>query len=704
MSDLPVGRASGDPGGDDSETLQRLRLAEADVESLEGVLLSHERLADRLTAARLASAQSKQELARVQQELAVAVRSAGWRGLARAGKRRAVRLLAARRPAVLSVAPEEPAADASGSTAEEDDWTDIRYGDWVDLYDTVDDETRRALVAQVAEMPEQPLISIIFPVYTSPEEFLRQALDSVRAQLYTKWELCIADDCSTLPHVAKVLDEYATRDERIQVHRRQTNGHISACSNSAVALATGSWLCFMDHDDVLAEHALAVCALALHRQPEAAIVYSDEDHIDADGCRSLPYFKPDFDPLLILGQNYFSHLSLVRADLVELVGGFREGYEGSQDWDLLLRVLEHVRPDQVVHVPHVLYHWRVHSESTASSVSAKPYVVDASRRVVEDHLKRIGVDATVTTVWDTSYNRIRWELPANPPKVSIIVLPRSGPYLARCMDSVRMLTPYPELEILLVDDGGFHPPMRRMLSARVGWLTLLENTDDLSDSAQRNFAAQQASGDVLCFLSDRAEVLNPSWLHELVGTLSHPGIGCVGGKLLYPDLRIQSAGTVLGIGGTVGSPHRGFFERFASGYSGHLRLARCPSAVSWATMAVRRDLFDEIGGFSEEHLTGVFGDVDFCLRLNEAGWRTAWTPYAEMIHFELPEDGRPVDGANAIRFDRDIRYLRRRWGKWIEDDPSYNPNLSLAHESLSLAWPPRRSYAPARRSSQPAES
>ena len=696
MSDAPVGPGPADPGGDESETLERLRLAEANIESLQDVLLSQESLADKLTTALQASAQSQQELARVQQELAVAVRSAGWRGVARAGKRRAVRLLAASRRAVPPVVPVPPAAAAAASAAEDVAWTDIRYAEWIDLYDTVDDETRRALTAQVAAIPapEQPLISIIFPVYNSPEEFLRQAIDSVRAQLYTKWELCIADDCSTLPHVAKVLEEYAALDERILVHRRQENGHISACSNSAVALATGSWLGLMDHDDVLAEHALAVCALTLQRHPEAAIVYSDEDHIEADGSRSQPYFKPDFDPLLILGQNYFSHLSLVRADLVELVGGFREGYEGSQDWDLLLRLLEHVRPDQVVHVPHVLYHWRVHSESTASAVSAKPYVVDASRRVVEDHLKRIGVEATVTTVWATSYNRVEWELPPSPPKVSVIILPRSGPYLARCIDSVRMLTPYPQLEILLVDDGGFHPPMRHMLSERAGWLTILENTQDISDSAQRNFAARQASGDVLCFLSDHAEVLSPSWLHELVGTLSHPGIGCVGAKLLYPNLRIQSAGTVLGIGGTVGSPHRLFFERFANGYAGHLRLARCPSAVSWAAMAVRKDLFNEVGGFSEEHFSGVFGDVDFCLRLNEAGWRTAWTPYAEMIHFELPEDGRAVDGANAIRFDRDIRYLRQRWGKWLENDPSYSPNLSLAHESLSLAWPPRRSYTP----------
>ena len=307
MSDLPADRAPGEPADDESEMGQRLRLAEANIESLQDVLLSQESLADRLTTALQASAQSQQDLARVQQELAVALRSAGWRGVARAGKRRAKDLLAARRPAVVPVRPAEPTATSSASTAEEVAWTDIRYGDWVDLYDTLDDEARRALVAQAAEMPDQPLISIIFPVYNSPEEFLRQAIDSVRAQLYTNWELCIADDCSTMPHVAKVLDEYAALDERILVHRRQANGHISACSNSSVALATGSWLCLMDHDDVLAEHALVVCALALQRHPEAAVLYSDEDHIEADGSRSQPYFKPDFDPLLILGQNYFSH-------------------------------------------------------------------------------------------------------------------------------------------------------------------------------------------------------------------------------------------------------------------------------------------------------------------------------------------------------------------------------------------------------------
>ena len=695
MSELSTGPTARGHGRDESESevLRRLRLAEAEVESLQDVLRSQESLGDRLTAALQAAAQAQSELASVQAQLAQAIRASGWKGMARAGKRRAGRLLAQRRAGAPVAQPVPPPADAEAPWLDERAaWTDIRYGEWVALYDTLDDDARDALAAQMAELADPPLISVVFPVYNPPEDYLRQAIDSVRAQLYANWELCIADDCSTLPHVAKVLDEYAALDPRIQVHRREENGHISACSNSAVALASGRWLCLMDHDDVLAEHALAVCVQTLAGHPEAAILYSDEDHIEADGTRSQPYFKPDYDPLLVLGQNYFSHLCMVRADLVGEVGGFREGYEGSQDWDLLLRVLEKVRPDQVVHVPHVLYHWRVHAESTASSVSAKPYVVEASRRVVREHLERQGVKAEVTTLWGTSYNRVIWELPPEVPRVSVIILPRSGRLLARCIDSIRMLTPYPELEILLVDDGGFRPPMRRMVSDRAGWRTVLEYSEDISDSAQRNYAAKMASGDVLCFVSDDVEVLSASWLHELVGTLSHPGIGCVGAKLLYPSLRIQSAGTVMGIGGTVGNPHRLFFERFANGYAGQLRLARCPSAVSWAVMAVRKDVFADVGGFSEEHFAGVFGDTDFCLRLNEAGWRTAWTPYAEMIRFELPEDGRAVDGANAIRFDRDIRYLRRRWGKWLEDDPSYNPNLSLAHESLSLAWPPRRSY------------
>ena len=321
----------------------------------------------------------------------------------------------------------------------------FRYPVWIELYDTVDPDIRASLRGLLDALQDPPLISILLPVYNPPEAFLRQAIDSVRNQLYVKWELCIADDCSTLPHVAKVLEEYAAMDNRIRVIRRETNGHISACSNSALSLASGQWICLMDHDDLLAEHALAMAVLAIVDAPAAGLLYSDEDHIGITGARENPYFKPDFDPLLILGQNYFSHLCMMRADLVAGVGGFRTGLEGSQDWDLVLRVLEQLDPAQILHVPHVLYHWRSHPDSTASSIAAKPYVVEASRRAVQDHLDRIGVQATARTIPGTSFNSIEWHLNGAQPKVSIIILPRSGSRLGRCIDSIRIRSTYQNL-------------------------------------------------------------------------------------------------------------------------------------------------------------------------------------------------------------------------------------------------------------------
>jgi glycosyltransferase involved in cell wall biosynthesis len=658
--------------------LRRLREAEASIESLQNAARAQESLADRLTAAVEAASQAQRELLALRQQ----------RGLPRSVQR------VARRLGLRGASPAPEAAVTTTAAAAE--WSsangilaDTRYGQWVEMYDTLDDAGRAVLVARLDEVDDKPLVSIILPVYNPPEEFLREAIESVRRQIYENWELCISDDRSTDTHVERVLDEYAAADPRIRVIKRDLNGHISASSNSAISLASGRWLCLMDHDDLLADHALAVAVLALREADDPAILYSDEDHIDDEGARLAPYFKPDFDPLLILGQNYFSHLSMIRADLVAQVGGFREGYEGSQDWDLVLRVLEIVRPDQVVHVPHVLYHWRVHPGSTASSVSAKPYVVEASRRVVQEHLDRVGIEAEVHTAWGGSFNQVRWVLPPALPVVSVVILPRTGTRIRRCVESILSLTAYPEIEVVVVDDGGFRPPMRQFLRDRAGAVTIVETHDDLSDAAERNLAARAARGDILCFVDDSVEVISASWLEEVVGTLSHPGVGCVGVKLLYPDFTIAHAGLVVGIGGTVGYPHRQLFDRLSNGYFGRLNLAQCPSAVSMTVMAVRRQAFDAVGGFSEEHLTGLFGDVDLCLRLAEAGWRTGWTPKAEMLVHERPEDTRGVEGKNAVRFDRDVRYLQRRWRRWVEDDPAYNPNLSLAHETFPLAWPPR---------------
>jgi len=318
----------------------------------------------------------------------------------------------------------------------------VRYPAWVSLYDTIDDPARAAIRARLSALADQPLVSIILPVFNPPEAYLRAAIDSVRAQLYEHWELCIADACSTAAWVPNILDELGALDPRIKVEHRSENGHISASSNTALAMATGEWVALFDRDDVMAEHALALCVLALAGRPDAGILYSDEDHIDHDGVRSHPYFKPDYDPLLLLGQNYFSHLTIVRRDLIDDVGGYRLGYEGSQDWDLVLRVVERLRAEQVVHVPHVLYHWRVHPGSTASSLTAKPYAAVAAQRAVADHLARTGQKGKNLTVGGSSFTRIRMELPDPPPRASAIVLVRNGPRLVRCLDSVRVRSTY----------------------------------------------------------------------------------------------------------------------------------------------------------------------------------------------------------------------------------------------------------------------
>jgi O-antigen biosynthesis protein len=671
----------------EAELLKRLREAEGAIEALQAAVRSQESLADRLTAYALQGTST----------------SAPPPAASPSGTRTSLRSFAGRvkRKALGSRKPnwqlDTSAAGTLPSFEFAEGISDIRYEQWIELYDTLSDDDRDLLMSQIEALASPPLISIVCPVFNAPEDYLRLAIESVRSQIYGNWELCLSNDCSTDEHVAKILDEYADEDDRIKVIHRETNGHISESTNSAIALATGDWICLMDHDDELAAHALAVAVLAIADAPDAGILYSDEDHIDEAGVRNAPYFKPDFDPLLILGQNYFSHICMIRSDLIREVGGFRKGYEGSQDWDLVLRVTERLRPEQVIHVPHILYHWRAHSESTASSFLAKPYVVEASRMSVQDHLDRIGIKATADNVWGSSFNHISWELPEDPPKVSVILLPRDGARLVRCIESVRLQSSYPNFEMVMIDDRAFRPPMRQFLRDRTGWLTVLEQDGDLSDSAQRNFAARGASGDILCFLHDDIEVFMGSWLEEMVGILSFPGVGACGAKLLYPDLSIQHAGIVLGIGGTIGNPHRLFFNRNSAGYSGKLNLAQCPSAVSWACLAVRRDAFEAVGGFSESHFNGVFGDVDFCLRLNQAGWRTGWSPQAELIHHELPGDSRATDGENAIRFDRDIRRLTTEWGAWMLDDPAYNPNLSLAHESFPLAWPPRKSITTAHR-------
>ena len=318
---------------------------------------------------------------------------------------------------------------------------------------------------------------------------------------------------------------------------------------------------------------------------------------------------------------------------MDQVGGYREGYEGSQDWDLILRVSELLGEEQVLHIPHVLYHWRVHAGSTASVVSAKPYAIAAGQRAVVDHIQRTGRSARVTRIGKSGHNQVRWVLPNPAPRVSIIIPTRDGRLLDRCVDSLLDSTTYPDFEVVVVDNSSRSLPTLEYLHARDDRLTVIRDERPFNYAAINNYAVERTSGDVVCLLNDDTEVISGEWLTEMVSQLVQPGIGAVGAKLYYGDWRIQHAGVVLGVGGVAGHAYR-MADRFSSGYFGNLQLAHRMSAVTAACIVVRREAWDQVEGLDETNLPVAFNDVDFCMRLREAAWEIVWTPYAELLHHE----------------------------------------------------------------------
>lgn len=567
----------------------------------------------------------------------------------------------------------------------------ISYQEWSARYDTVHDGDRKEIRFRMNAIVDPPVISVILPVFNTPEGYLREAIDSVRSQLYPHWELCIVDDCSTEPHVREIVEAYEQLDRRIKVVYRQANGHISAASNSGLELSTGRWVALLDHDDRLREHALALMAIEADRHPDAGLLYSDENIVDAAGALLKDYCKPDFDPLLLLGMNHICHLAVIRRDLMVEVGGFREGFEGSQDWDLLLRVTGRLRDDQVRHVPHILYDWRSHPASTAQSLAAKPYAATAGLRAVQEHLARGGDSAQVIPIPALGWNRVKWDVPDPAPLVSIIIPTRDGPWLERCLQSIWTFTTYPNYEIVVVDNGSVTSRTLEFLRLHQGRLQVLRDERPFSYSGLNNAAVGRVRGPLLCLLNDDTEVISPDWLDEMVGQVLRPQVGAVGAKLLYDDGTVQHAGVALGIGGVGGHVHRGL-NRLDIGYFGRAVCAQHFSAVTGACMVVRREAWDQVGGLDDEQLSIGYNDVDFCLRLKEAGWRTVWTPSAELIHHESLTRGPDVEGPNAERLARETRYMQERWGTALRTDPAYNPNLSLAYEDFSLACPPRLGY------------
>lgn len=539
-----------------------------------------------------------------------------------------------------------------------------------------------------------PLISVVIPVFDPDPVHLSAAIASVRDQIWPRWELCLADDASPGEASRSLLEAAAASDARIRVVHRAQNGHISAATNSALALAGGDYIAFMDQDDLIPPHALLEVAADLVRHPGTDLLYTDEDKIDRRGRRVEPHFKTAWDPELILAQNMPSHLTVIRRSRVIEAGGLREGLEGAQDWDLILRVAQLVGPGRIRHLPAILYHWRQAGRASFSE-TAMARCRAAAERAVNDHLRATGQAAQARAAPEgPAWLEITRDLPAPAPKASVIVPTRDRvDLLAVCAKGVLEGTDWPDLELLVVDNDSVEPATRALFGtlAKDPRVRILPAPGPFNYSAINNAAVQQARGELLVFLNNDVEVGDPGWLKALAAQALRRDVGAAGAMLRFPDGRVQHAGVGLGIGlgGVAGALGVGATPG-DPGPSNRLQTARCVSAVTAACLAVRREVFLAAGGFDAENLPVAFNDIDLCLKIGALGLRVVWTPGADLWHRESASRGSDLDARHAARFAGETAWMRQRWGPVLDADPFYGLNLDLSGGDWRPADPPRR--------------
>jgi GT2 family glycosyltransferase len=514
----------------------------------------------------------------------------------------------------------------------------------------------------------QPLISIITPVFDTSVPWLEEAVESVLAQAYENWDLLLVDDGSSASDLLNALPTLAARDRRITLARVGEHKGISAASNQGLGLARGEWVTFLDHDDVLEPDALFQIVRLLQTHPDADLIYSDEDKLAENGC-DAPLFKPDWSPDFLLSYNYVGHLTAVRRETVQKVGGFRPEFDGAQDYDLFLRVIE--QSDRIHHIPRVLYHWRRSEASSAISVRQKPGQLDASRLAIEAHLKRRSEPAHVAVDWRTHAFCVRRELAAAK-KISIIIPIRSEPEeLRRGVESLTRATRYPNYEIVIVGSEDMAGKASDSLPGIAH--CLLRFSGAFNDSAVRNFAIKQTDSPWLLFMDGNIEAIEPDWLTIMAEHIQRPEVGAVGGRLLSPNDTIEHAGFVLGVNGIVQPAFRGFPAEHP-GANRQLQVTRNCSAVSRACMLTRRDVLQEVGGL-DESLPESLADVDLCLKMQRAGYLIVYTPFAK-LYWHAPQHDRIDARGDAI--------MLKRWPDVLQRDPYYNPNLSRDRADFSL--------------------
>lgn len=563
----------------------------------------------------------------------------------------------------------------------------IDYKDWIEKLETPSLPTFQTVQTTIRNFSNKPRFSIVLPVYNTPEGYLRACLDSVLAQSYPYWELCIADDHSSNPTVRYILQEYEQKDSRIRIVYRHVNGHISRASNSALNFASGDYVALLDHDDMLSEHALYFVTLAIQENPDALILYSDEDKLNGKDQRFDPHFKSDWNPDLFYSQNYLSHLGVFRRELLHRIGGFRIGVEGSQDYDLILRCLPHVETHQIIHIPRVLYHWRSCEGSTALASGEKSYTTEAGINSITDYFAENGpqgikVDAGLVP---NTY-RVRWPIPCPAPFVSLLIPTCDQKAITEiAVHSIIDKTTYKNYEILILDNGSMEPET-------LEWFCTIQKEDrrvkvyhydrSCNYSAIKNYGVRHSRGSLIGLINNNIEVISPDWLSEMVSQAIRKDIGCVGAKIYYEKNALENSEQNLYVSVMKAHSTRNF-SRNNPGYFARLMVLQNVSIVPSTCLLVRREIYEGVGGLDEVNLKVAFNDVDFCLKVNESGYRNLWTPYAEIYNHEIDSLGyhNTLEKQQYLRIEAE--FIQAKWGNMLKEDPYY-PNLTNMNASYNV--------------------
>lgn len=561
--------------------------------------------------------------------------------------------------------------------------SDYDYPEWFALTKTNEEEldSQRNMVFDY-----MPKMSIVMPAYKTPERYLADMLDSLLAQTYKNWEVCVADGSPRGDGVERVLKRYAMKDERIRYVILGENKGIAGNTNAAMEMAAGDFIVLADHDDTLAPDALFECVKAINSDPAIDVVYTDEDKLDTDGGELFePHFKPDFNPDLLTSVNYICHLFVVNHEMLMEVGGFREEYDGAQDYDFILRCTEKAR--KVYHVPKALYHWRCHQNSTSSNPESKLYAFEAGARAIRSHYERLGIRVrSVEKGVDYGIYHSIFEI-INKPLISIIIPNKDHTAdLDLCMRSIIDRSTYQNLEFIIVENNSADSKTFAYydeIQKEFDFVHVVTWEREFNYSAINNFGVTFAKGEYLLFLNNDTEVINPDSIHEMLGFCQREDVGIAGARLLYSDDTIQHAGVVVGFGGIAGHTFIGL-HKAESSYFNQAMCARDYSAVTAACMMSRKSLFEKVGGFSEE-LAVAFNDIDYCMKIRSLNKLVVYAPYALFYHYESKSRGLEDTPEKVARFNREIRIFADKWPDIIKDgDPYYNPNLTLRKSNFAL--------------------